>query len=209
MTAEDALRLAIEDSDDRSDGNRFALVQPSFDYMQNLDVVKGLLKNDFPLMSEISLFMSLGNDLHNFCLAVGARSARKIRCEYFSENMKYIASARSRKDFLRTIDGLDKTLATIAAADCSDVNSNRINTLKYPFAASSRQLDEISSDMIEVAGELIAPVPDDNDEITCPGACTSEIVSEPISIQCDAGTLRFLSSWQYMNDSLVEFFMRW
>ena len=217
---EDALFWAIEDSDVEGDG--YDLEQVISNYVteekQRLEDAKAAVGNNTGLMCDISLFMSLGDELHRFCVAVGARGARKIRCEYLLEHMKYIATARSGKKFLLTVHGLDKALATIAE-ERSDVETSPEITLKYPFGVcgrvSSQQLDDISNDMIELGGKVIYSTADNKNVWAADkrGVLDGLFVADPSpdssTIQCDSGTMRLLSSWQYMNDSLVDLFMRW
>ena len=218
---EDSLFWAIQDSDD--DGDGYDLEQVISNHIshekQRLENAKAAVGNNAGLMCEVSLFLRLGNELHRFCVAVGSRRARKIRCEYLLENMKYIANTRSGKKFLQTVHGLDKALATIAAEERSDVEASSEITLKYPFGAcghvSSQQLDDISNDMIELGGKVISSIADNKTAWAADerGVLHGMFIADPSPdssiIQCDNGTMRLLSSWQYMNNSFVDLFMRW
>jgi len=213
-SAEAALRWATEDSDGDSDDD---LEQLMSNYTYWEDQIS--IGDNLGVMCEIALFLSLGMDLHSFCVAVGARSARKIRCEYFASNMNHIAHARRGIDFLHTVNALDMVLVNTAAEERSDIiGSNSPIALEYPFAVSHKKLDFMSSDMTELGGKIITARSADGKNIWTAAAPLSEDekglsvsgpLSETIAVPCDDGTKRFLSSWQYMGDSLVDFYMRW
>ena len=174
------------------------------------------------MICEITLFLGFGTELRTLCAAAGARGARKIRCKYLFENMTYAISARPGNDFLRIVGGLGETLATIASENSDNKLSPKI-TLKHPFTVSSQKLDAISNDMVELGGKEITSVSDNSGKVDWAAAAfrdkgkdegpeiipLADPLSETIMIHCDDGTLRFLSSWQYMSDQHVNFFMKW
>ena len=223
VTAEDAFRLATEDSDyDSSSDFEEVLSNYLTRNEQRLNRTRAEVRNNTDLICEVALFLGFGNELRTLCASAGARGARQIRCKYLFENMKYAASARPGNVFLRTVDGLDQALATIARDNSDDGLSPKI-ILKHPFTVSSQKLDAISNDMIELGGKIIvsvsddngkigwaaAPIPNEEEEIGPKIKSFASPLSETILIPCDDGTLRFLSSWQFMSDPFVNFFMKW
>ena len=225
VTAEDALRLATEDSDYDSSSD-FEEEGDMSDYLtqnkQRLDLARAEIRNNADLICEITLFLGFGDELRTLAAAAGARGARQIRCKYLFENMKYVASARPGNIFLRTVDGLDQALAAIAREKPDGELSPKL-TLQHPFTISSQKLDAISDDMAELGGKIIASISDNDRGIVWTAApipskekgkdpkiiSSADALSETITIQCDDGSLRFLSSWQYMSDPFVDLFMKW